>query len=92
MTKTELIARLDALKNDAHYWIDDDNIVHIYFNDFDGFDDDWDEIDRDYDDPSAVESLLDDLENSCKSVHHDFYTLYHFDGFGVKVGFESYDI
>jgi hypothetical protein len=60
--------------------------------DFAGFDDDWDEIMRDYDDADAIDALLAWLADSCVSQDGDYYTYYRFDGFSVCVGYSSMDI
>jgi len=64
---------------------------HLTINDFEGFDDDWNEIMRDYDE-EKVDILLEWLKNHASSVNMDYYELYHFNGFDVEIGFTSYDI
>ena len=68
------------------------NEIHLDFNDFDGFDEDWEEIDRDYVNFDLVEKVQDFLKNNCLSCDNDYYTTYNFDTFNVVVGYTSYDI
>lgn len=64
----------------------------LTFNDFEGFDDDWNEIDRDYIHPVEVEALADWLVENASSVKDDFCCTYYFDGFEVTVGYASMNI
>lgn len=89
--KNIIIEKINNLGADASY-SEYDNVVEICFNDFDGFDDDWSEILRNYDNPSAVAELLEFLSNNCVEVNNDFYTTYTFSNFAVCVGYASYDI
>lgn len=91
MTYTEILEKANALGNDAIVFAFKNNIS-IDFHDFEGFDEDWDEIMRDYDDPDAVEAFEEMLRDNALSVDDGFYTTYHFEGFDVKVGYTSYDI
>jgi len=68
------------------------NEIHLDFNDFDGFDEDWEEIDRNYVNFDLVEKVQDFLDNNCLSCDNDYYTIYNFDTFKVVVGYTSYDI
>lgn len=91
MTREMMMDALVALGADAS-WYEYDGVFRVELQDFDGFDDDWDEVDRDYDDPEAVEAFLDMLDASCLSHEGDYYVDYHFDGFDVHLGYASYDI
>lgn len=91
MTREMMMDALVALGADAS-WYEYDGVFRVELQDFDGFDDDWDEVDRDYDDPEAVEAFLDMLDASCLSREGDYYVTYHFDGFDVHLGYASYDI
>lgn len=91
MTKDEMVKVLEALGNDV--WFDvEDSDIDVTVNDFEGFDDDWSEVMRDYDDPEAVEAFLKMLEEKCVSQEGDFYVVYHFEGFDLQLGFGSFDI
>lgn len=91
MTKDEMVKVLEALGNDV--WFDvEDSDIDVTVNDFEGFDDDWSEVMRDYDNPEAVEAFLEMLEEKCVSQEGDFYVVYHFEGFDLQLGFGSFDI
>lgn len=66
--------------------------VDIDLCDFAGFDDDWEEVMRDFNDEKAIDALLDWLTDSCVSQEDDYYTYYYFDGFTVRIGYTSMDI
>ena len=91
MTYEKVLEMAEALGNDAIVF-DFNHQISVDFNDFEGFDEHWSEIMRDYDDPDAVEAFEEMLRSEALSIDDDFYTTYHFDGFTVKVGYTSYDI
>lgn len=91
MTRTELINTLNALGDDVFY-SEYKNTFNVTINDFEGFDDDWNEIDRDFDNPQAVEDFEETLKNECNHFEDDFYRNYYFDDFTVCLGCASYDI
>lgn len=93
MTYEQVLSMANALGNDAivfTYTSKDE--ISVDFNDFEGFDDDWSEIMRDYDDADAVEAFEEMLREKALKIDDGFYTTYHFNGFVVKVGYTSYDI
>lgn len=93
MTLEKMMAMVEALGDDASMWYDEEEkVLDVTLRDFEGFDDDWSEIMRDYDHPEAVEAFLEMLETECSSQEGDFYFDYHFDGFTVELGYSSYDI
>ena len=92
MTKEMMIAAIEALGADASLWDKEAYCLNVTIEDFDGFDDDWSEIDREYDDPEAVAAFLEMLETECVSLEDDYYVIYHFEGFDVKIGYASYDV
>ena len=67
-------------------------IYRLTFEDFEGFDEHWHEIMREYDNEEAVNALIDWMETNCTEQHEDFYTYYEFSDFQVTVGYSSYDI
>ena len=91
MTFEMMITAIEALGDDALYDVVDRRI-DVTLRDFDGFDDDYCEAMRDYDDEQAVESFLQMLADECLSFSDDFYKDYEFDGFTVSLGYESFDI
>ena len=91
MTIEMITAQLDRISEDSWYDVDD-NRVNLTINDFDGFDDNWREIDREFVDEDTVEEVLDWLEESADYVDGDFYHYYHFGDIVIEVGYTSFDI
>ena len=92
MTREMMIAAIEALGADASLWERSDGMLDVTLEDFEGFDDDWSEVDREYDDEEAVDAFLEMLEAECSSQEGDFYVVYHFEGFDVQLGYASFDI
>lgn len=86
-----LMALIDACKNDVDFF-EEDRMINLTIIDFEGFDNNWNEVMRDYDNPDAVAALLDWLNANCVSKVDEFYTTYFFDGFAVHLGYASFDI
>jgi hypothetical protein len=90
-----IIAMLEKMGEDVDYRVreiaEEKPELVITINDFEGFDDDWSEIMRDYD-GEAEETLIDWLEEHCISGDGDFYYYYYFEDFNVQLGYSSYDI
>ena len=91
MTIEIITAQLDRISADSWHDINGNNI-DLIIDDFEGFDDNWCEIDREYDDPEAVEEVLEWLEENADFVDGDFYRYYHFGEIVVEVGYTSFDI
>ena len=66
-----------------------DGTMCVTFEDFDGFDEDWSEILRDYELPELVERVEDILDEFCSG---DFYTEGELEGHHFWVGYSSFDI
>lgn len=92
MTREKMLATIKALGDDVTIFDEDDYCLDVTIEDFEGFDKNWEEIDRDLDDPEAVQAFLGMLETECSSKEGDFYVTYHFDGFDVEIGYASFDI
>lgn len=86
-----LMALINACENDVDFF-EKDKIIHLTIDDFKGFDDNWNEVMRDYNNPNAVNALLDWLDINCAFKVDEFYTIYSFDGFAVELGYTSFDI
>ena len=84
-----ILTRL-ATSGDAD-WSVNGNAFRVDLNDFDGFDDDWSEIDREYEDPDMVEALMEVLDQANDS-DGGFYETFFFDDCTLKLGYTSYDI
>lgn len=91
MTYEMMLEMLEGLGNDV-FFDEVEGGFDVTVDDFEGFDDDWSEVERDFDDPEAVESFLDMLEEESLSHEGDFYVVYHFEGFDVELGYTSFDI
>lgn len=87
----KLISLINACGNDVYFY-QESNQFYITFQDFLGFNDDWEEEMRDYDNPTEVAYLENWLENNCIKKEEDFYTIYFFKDFSVQVDYASYDI
>lgn len=92
MTREMMLAAIEALGADADLFDEDDYCLDVTLEDFAGFDEDWSEIDREYDDAEAVEAFLEMLDAECVSREGDYYVTYHFEGFDVQIGYASFDI
>lgn len=91
MTLEMMVEMLEALGNDVTFDVDGTNI-DVTVEDFGGFDEDWSEIDREFDDEEAVDAFLETLTRECVSQEGDFYVVYHFEGFDLELGYGSFDI
>lgn len=92
MTREMMIAAIETLGADASLWERSDGMLDVTLEDFEGFDDDWSEVDREYDDEEAVDAFLEMLNRECVSQEGDYYVTYHFEGFDVRLGYASFDI
>lgn len=92
MTREMMMKVLEGLGSDVSLWDKEDYCLDVTLEDFEGFDEDWSEIDREYDNPEAVERFEEMLETECLSQEGDFYVVYHFEGFDVRLGYASFDI
>lgn len=88
--KELVLEKLEKLGADVSYKVKGSEI-EVKVLDFIGYDDDWSEIYRDYDD-DAVEEFEEWLEENCISCQCDYYQYYKFDGFNVEVAYSSMDI
>lgn len=92
MTKEQIIEVMDSLGEDVTYFYRK-GVLYVTLEDFAGFDEDWNEIDRDYDNPEAVDDFLIMLEENSRSYDSvGCYEVYGFDGFEVMLGCASFDI
>ena len=88
-----IINKLNQLGADVEYFFDkEEQCLYITFNDFDGFDEDWSEVMREYDNPDLVGEVIDFLDEHCLSQEGDFYHYYNFGDFVAQVGYTSFDI
>ena len=66
--------------------------IDVTVEDFEGFTDEWEEIDRELDNEELVDFIQEQLEKSALLVSGNFYRYYQFDGFIVCWGYASFDI
>lgn len=85
-----VVNMLKELGEDVSYMMVREEL-HVTIEDFDGFDEDWSEIDREYNE-EAVEDFVEWLEAQAQEVEGDYYKYYHLEGVVVCVGYASYDI
>lgn len=92
MKKLELLGKIEKDFNQFNDLdiIEIDNRVLVTINDFKGFNEDWEEIDREVN--FNEENFYNFLKENCISYEEDFYNTYVFEGFQVEVGYASYDI
>lgn len=91
MTHEMVLELLATLGDDVDVYVRQDGDVRVTVQDFEGFDDDWSEIEREFDE-DAVDAVEEHLEAEASSVEGDFYRYYHFDGFTVVWGYASMDV
>lgn len=91
MTIETITAQLDRISADSWYYVNG-NHIDLTINDFEGFDDDWSEIDREFVDANAVEEILEWLEKNADFSNDNFYCQYHFGDIVVEIDYTSSDI
>jgi hypothetical protein len=94
ITLEMIIAQLDRIHEEDgwHDVRDDGTFVDLTICDFEGFDEDWSEIDHEWIDEEIVEEVLDWLKTHADRVEGDFYVSYYFGDIEVQVGYTSFDI
>lgn len=91
MTLEMITAKLDTIAQDSDYSVSNNEIT-LTIDDFEGFDEDWNEIDREFVDEDAVDEVLEWLEENADRKEGDFYQSYFFGDIEVCVGYTSFDI
>lgn len=91
MTIETITTQLDRISADSWYDIED-NRINLIINDFEGFDEEYSEIFREFVDADAVEEVLEWLEKNADYIDNYLYRLYHFGNIVVEVGYTSFDI
>ena len=85
-----VVNMLKELGEDVSYMMVREEL-YVTVEDFEGFDEDWSEIDREYN-AEAVEDFLTWLEAQAQEVKGDYYKRYYLEDVVVCVGYASYDI
>lgn len=83
--KETIMAMVEELGNDAEMEVFG-NIISIWLIDFDGWDEDWNEVLRVFERPDRVEALKKWLAANAASTNT---STYYFDGFMVKLMYSS---
>lgn len=94
MTIREMMTALEEC-GDLTVWeraTDEGTVYDVTVEDFEGFDDEWSEVMRDFEREDLVDEFLEALDEQALRVEGDFYYDYYFDGFRVHLGYASYDI
>ena len=75
MMTREMVMELLATAGEdlSIYEYSDDSIIAVTVEDFEGFTDDWEEIDRELNDAKLVNYIREQLETKASSVSGDFY-------------------
>ena len=90
MNKNKLMELLNNASIDVDFEFTKDNFLDVTINDFEWFDEEWNEILREYVNAQAVENVLDFLNQfSCKG---NLYKVYQVDELLVQVSYTSFDI
>ena len=90
MTIELITAQLDRISADSSYDVTD-NHIELTIDDFDGFDEDWNEIDREFVDEDLVDEVLEWLEENADYADGDFYRSYYFGKIVVEVDYSYFD-
>lgn len=85
MTREMMITAIEALKEDASYF-DGIEMIYVTLEDSSGFEA------REYSDEDAVCAFIEMLGRECLSQKGEFYRIYEFEGFSIKLGCSSFDI
>ena len=91
MTIEIITTQLDRISADSWYEITD-NRIDLTIDDFEGFDENWNEVDREFVDEDAVEEVLKWLKENADCIDDNLYRDYHFGDIVVEVGWTSFDI
>lgn len=91
ITMEMILAQLDRISADAWYYVTG-NHIDLTINDFEGFDEDWSEVYREFVDEDAVDEVLEWLEEHADCVDGDYYHSYYFGDIEVEVDYISFDI
>ena len=87
----KIIEKLETIKTDIEYYVSKSEI-EVIINDFEGFGESYEEIERELEGSEAVEKVLEWLEESAEEVKGEYYKYYRFGEIVVKVGYASYEI
>lgn len=93
MMMMELVGMMMQAQENGDAFVDFyGDALHFTVNDFEGFDEDWSEVDHEFVNAELVEAIEDALDEMADEVVGDFYVEYHFGDAVVELGYTSYDI
>lgn len=90
MKKTDIMTMVNACT--FAYVEDYGTEIVITFSDFEGFDEDWSEIENPLYDADEADTILETLANNCNCEEYGFYHKYYFDDYMVTIAYTSMDI
>lgn len=86
---TMVLTRLET-SGDCSF-IEEDGRFDVTLCDFEGFDSNWEEVMREYEDAEMVDALFELLDRA-ERVEGDFYRTYYFEDCSLELGYTSMDI
>lgn len=89
MTIETIITQLNRISKDSFYHVKD-NHIDLTIEDFDGFNEDWSETDRELVDEDAVNAVLEWLEKNADYIDKNEH--YHFGDIIIEIDYISSDI
>ena len=93
MMMMELVGMMMQAQDNGDAYVDfRGGALHFTINDFEGFDEDWSEVEHDFIDVELVDDIEDALEDMADERVGDYYVEYHFGDAVVVVGSTSMDI
>lgn len=88
----EFMKMVDACGTDAIIERHSDGTYVLTIEDFNGFDEDWNEIEREFENDEAVNALLAWLNANYTKRNANLYVHYIFPDFQLTVGYASFNI
>ena len=91
MTLEMITNKLDTVREDVEYTVFGD-LIDVTILDFEGFTEDWEEVERQLEDGEAVNRVLDWLEEHADRVEGHYYKDLYFGEYKLTIGYASFDI
>lgn len=92
MTREMVLELLTTLGSDVDVYERMDGTICVTVQDFEGFDEEWSEVERELDDADAVDAVFEHLVTEALDDDGDFYHYFQFNGFTVVWGYASMDV
>ena len=88
-----ITAKLNAINNEDGYYHINGNIIDLTIIDFDGFDENYCEVDHEWIDEEAVDEAIEWLRaNADRMVRKGCIQIFYFGNYEVRLNFTSADI